>query len=230
VVSAVRRGSCPNSPLPDHEELAAKKSSCAPMTSSTPSRCIDVNLPPTYIWTSLLPISAGSSLPRPLSSSPPLHLSSYSGCSFGYRQPPDSPPPTVCDYDRHRYSGGFAEPRRDCWCSSLHHHAFRAATSLGVLLARFHYLHGAIGRVRIAAVLRISLHFAVEPPDLADDVIERFINVDSRLGGGLDKLAVELSRKILTLCRTETVSWLACILKQRDARGAHADTKRPFHQ
>lgn len=59
-----------------------------------------------------------------------------------------------------------------------HEHALRAAPSLSIVVAHIHWLDRA-GSIRHATALRVTLHLAVVPPDLANDIVESLVDVDS---------------------------------------------------
>lgn len=63
---------------------------------------------------------------------------------------------------------------------SSHQHAFGAAPRLSVVVAD---IHRRLDRTSLAVghttALRIALHFAIVPSDLADDIVESFIDIDS---------------------------------------------------
>ena len=42
--------------------------------------------------------------------------------------------------------------------------------------------------------------YLVVPPDLADEIRERLVDIDALLGGRLDEAAVEVLREVATLC------------------------------
>jgi len=76
------------------------------------------------------------------------------------------------------------------------------ATASGFLFAavHIHLLGRAVEAGATTATSRVALHFAVVATNFADNVVEGLVDVDSRLGGSFDELAVERSRKSLTLC------------------------------
>lgn len=61
-----------------------------------------------------------------------------------------------------------------------HYHALGAASRLGIVIADIHRLDGTVW-CRGAAAGRVSLHFAVEASDFADDIVECLVDVDPRL-------------------------------------------------
>lgn len=61
-----------------------------------------------------------------------------------------------------------------------HYHALGAASRLGIVIADIHGLDGTVW-CRGAAAGRVSLHFAVEASDFADDIVECLVDVDPRL-------------------------------------------------
>lgn len=76
------------------------------------------------------------------------------------------------------------------------HH--RAATAGPPLLMAVHlqFLRGAAG----GDAGPVLGHLLVVSANLADDLVERLLNVLAGLGGGLDELAAELSSELGTLC------------------------------
>lgn len=82
-----------------------------------------------------------------------------------------------------------------------HDDALGTAASLLLAAIHIHLLGRAVEAGATPGAGGVALHFAVEAADLADDVVKGLVDVDSRLGRGLDELAVEGSGQGLTLCK-----------------------------
>lgn len=83
---------------------------------------------------------------------------------------------------------------------SSHDDTLGAAAGLVAAVVHVHLLGGAVESGATSATGGVALHFAVEAANLADNVVEGLIDIDSRLGRGLNELAVEGSSQGLALC------------------------------
>lgn len=81
----------------------------------------------------------------------------------------------------------------------LHDDATRAATSALAWLGHVHLALGCAGAERAGAG-GVRGHFLVVATDLADEVVEGVLDVDTGLGGGFDELAAELTGERFALC------------------------------
>ena len=84
-----------------------------------------------------------------------------------------------------------------CWYF-LHDDATRAATSALARLAHVHLALGCAGAERAGAG-GVRGHFLVVATDLADEVVEGVLDVDTGFGGCFDELAAELTGESFAL-------------------------------
>lgn len=68
--------------------------------------------------------------------------------------------------------------RRHDLPSLSHEYTLGAAPSLSIVVANVHRLDRT-SSIRHATALRVALHFAIVPSDLANDIVECLVNVDS---------------------------------------------------
>lgn len=73
----------------------------------------------------------------------------------------------------------------------LHDDTLGTATSLVLAIAHFHLPRRAAAATVAATAGRVALHLAVVAANLSDNIVESLVNVDARLGGGLNEAAAE---------------------------------------
>lgn len=85
--------------------------------------------------------------------------------------------------------------------AALHHYTLPTASSFLLLILKAHLV---LWLVPTASTTGVSRHILVVFSNLANDIVEGVVDVDARLGGGLDELAAERSRELLALCEWKT--------------------------
>lgn len=75
----------------------------------------------------------------------------------------------------------------------LHYDALGAAASVALTAVHVHLLWWPIHARAASATGGVTLHLTVVSSDLADNVIKSLLDIESRLGGGLNELAAEIA-------------------------------------
>ena len=92
------------------------------------------------------------------------------------------------------------ETDRVALVNSSHNHTFGAAAGFGFVFLHVHGLGDTVASRIVTATSGVTLYFAVIPSDLANNIVKSLIDIDSGLGGSLDKLAPKRAGQGFALC------------------------------